>query len=73
MSEILVLDRYFFNPYAIPMLFTSIVTVLLGFFVLIRERGSLLSALFFLVTLAAGIWFLSDQREDTWIGERIWS
>src|SRR5712692_875866 len=47
---------YEFNPYAVPTFGTAAAIFLLGLLVLVRERGSLVSLLFFLVTLAAGLW-----------------
>lgn len=44
---------------AIPLFVAMMAILLLGFLVLIRERVSLISVLFFLVTLSASIWLAS--------------
>jgi PAS domain S-box-containing protein len=47
---------YRFNPYAIPNFATAAAILLLGLIVLVRERASVVSRLFFLVTLTTGLW-----------------
>jgi len=50
--------QYHFNPYALPMLATGIMTLALGVVVLIRERASFSSLMFCVMTLTGAIWLL---------------
>ncbi len=53
------LTPYSYNPSAIPTAVMTGLSLLLGIYVLIRERGSLLSALFFLIVLSISVWFFA--------------
>lgn len=48
--------NYTFSPYAIPTFVTTVALLILGLTVLIRERLSLVSVLFFLMTLTVSVW-----------------
>ncbi len=50
---------YSLNPSAVPTALTAGAVLCLGLVVLIRERASLVSGLFLLVTLSIGIWLLA--------------
>lgn len=50
---------YLFSWYAIPTFAAAAVLLLLGGLVLIRERGSLVSVLFFLIALTTSTWFFA--------------
>ncbi len=52
-------DNYAFNPHAVPALLTAVSTLLVGFFVVIRERGSRVSILYFLYALTTFLWLFS--------------
>jgi diguanylate cyclase (GGDEF)-like protein/PAS domain S-box-containing protein len=51
------LANYNYNFYAMPTAVTAVCVMLLGFWVLIRERRSPVSVTFFLASLAISIWF----------------
>ncbi|MBI2360830.1 MAG: GAF domain-containing protein [Deltaproteobacteria bacterium] len=65
---------YTFSPYAIPTVLASAITLLLGVSVLIRERGSTVSLLFFLLTIPVSLWLFcvswlylaSDENVALW-------
>ncbi|HYO48570.1 MAG TPA: histidine kinase N-terminal 7TM domain-containing protein, partial [Chloroflexia bacterium] len=65
---------YSFNPYAVPVSIAMMAILLLGALVLIRERISLVSVSFALITLAVGIWlfciawlyFATDEQAALW-------
>lgn len=57
--QILNADNYAFNIHALPTFITSLAILLLGLFVLVRERGSRVSVLFFLTTLTIMVWQLA--------------
>ncbi|MBI4354842.1 MAG: MASE1 domain-containing protein, partial [Candidatus Omnitrophica bacterium] len=48
--------NYAYNPAAAPTFLTMAAIFVLGIAVLVRERGSLVSVLFFLVTLTVNVW-----------------
>lgn len=48
--------NYFFNPYALPMLFTALAIVAWGFVEDFRERSSRSAGLFLLTTVILGLW-----------------
>ncbi|MCM8794908.1 MAG: PAS domain-containing protein [Candidatus Omnitrophica bacterium] len=58
--DIPILDpkSYILTPYALPPLVVGVLTAALGAFVSIRERGSILSALFCLMTWTGATWLL---------------
>ncbi len=47
------------NPLAVQTLLTAFAILCLGVFSLVRERGSVISVVFFLLTLFAGIWLFA--------------
>ena len=55
-TELLTPANYTFSPYAIPTFVTAVALLLLGLTVLVRERISLVSVLFFLMTLTVSVW-----------------
>ncbi|WP_447979822.1 ATP-binding protein [Candidatus Nitrospira bockiana] len=65
---------YALNWHALPTLLSAGVLLVLGWLVLVRERASLVSVLFFLLTLTMSIWFLAfsgmylatDARTALW-------
>ncbi|MCG3176566.1 MAG: hypothetical protein MOGMAGMI_01524 [Candidatus Omnitrophica bacterium] len=50
---------YTANPHALPVFFTLAATLILGIYVLLRERHSAVSVAFFLMTLPAAIWLFA--------------
>jgi PAS domain S-box-containing protein len=66
--------NYTLSPYAVPTFLTSTGLFVLGLVVLARERGSAISVLFHLLTLAVSTWLFSfswmycatDQRVALW-------
>ena len=56
--ELLNPDNYVLTPYAVAPFVVGILTAALGIFVLLRERGSFVSALFSLVTWSGAIWLI---------------
>lgn len=56
LAQILNPASYEFSRFAIPTFGTAAAIFLLGLLVLLRERGSPVSLLFFLVTLTVGLW-----------------
>jgi PAS domain S-box-containing protein len=59
MTQILDPSNYAFSVYAVPTLVTMMAILLLGLFELSRDRVSLVSVSFFVVTLAVSIWLLA--------------
>ena len=53
------LDQYHFNPYSVPPLLTSAVLMGLGIAVLLRERASVVSRVFFLMMATTGFWLFA--------------
>jgi PAS domain S-box-containing protein len=74
LTQVLDTSNYTFNPYAVPVSIAMMAILLLGTLVFIRERISLVSVSFFLITLAVGIWlfciawlyFATDERAALW-------
>lgn len=52
-------SHYVFNPYAVPMFLAAAATLLFGAAVLIYERGTRVSRLFFSMTFIGGVWLFS--------------
>jgi len=49
-------DNYTFTIHAVASLIVGMASIILGLYVLIRERGSLIGMLFWLFTVCAGLW-----------------
>ncbi len=58
-TQVFEIGNYTFSPYAIPTFVTTAAILFLGLLVLIREWGTPVSVLFFLTTLAIGVWLFA--------------
>jgi hypothetical protein len=59
MTQVFEVGNYTFNPYAVPTFITTASILFLGLLVLILEWGTRVSLLFFLTTLAIGLWLFA--------------
>ncbi|HET6370917.1 MAG TPA: PAS domain S-box protein, partial [Nitrospiria bacterium] len=58
-AQVIHYTSYVYNPYAIPTFLTAVAVLLLGVWVLIRERGASVGASLFQVSLTLAIWFFA--------------
>jgi diguanylate cyclase (GGDEF)-like protein/PAS domain S-box-containing protein len=49
---------YAYNPYALPLFVCAFIALVLGFVIVIRDRGSRVGLIHFVETIAIGIWFV---------------
>ncbi len=60
-SQVFDISNYYFNPYSIPPMVTAVLSLLLGIYVFLQNRGSLINISFLLATLSAAVWLSGNS------------